>query len=137
MEDKLICFEELSRLVTENLSISQTLPPVLVVDVRNPPEIEKHGKIPGAVNLPLKALDHFLLMPEKDFLAETGFVKSWLKSSLLITHCRSGPRAILAANILMKRGYQRLRIYSGSMLDWVANGGFLEKEGPDQWVTRL
>ena len=64
---KVICYDELSALANRDLKSNKKLPRVLVVDVRNPGEIEKHGKIKNSINLPLKALDNILNMSEEDF----------------------------------------------------------------------
>lgn len=37
--------------------------------------------------------------------------------------CRSGVRVLTADAILKAKGYNHLRIYSGSFKDWVRNGG--------------
>ena len=64
---KVICYDELSALANRDLKSNKKRPRVLVVDVRNPGEIEKHGKIKNSINLPLKALDNILNMSEEDF----------------------------------------------------------------------
>eukprot|EP00091_Calanus_sinicus_P013579 TRINITY_DN30104_c0_g1_i1.p1 TRINITY_DN30104_c0_g1~~TRINITY_DN30104_c0_g1_i1.p1 ORF type:complete len:157 (-),score=43.88 TRINITY_DN30104_c0_g1_i1:108-527(-) len=128
MLQKVIYYDELSALVNKDLKSNKKLPRVLVVDVRNPGEIVKHGKIMNSINLPLKALDNILSMSEEDFFSEVGIKKGELGSCLLVTHCRSGPRGFTAAHILLEHGYTRFRIYSGSLLDWVANGGHVEKD---------
>ena len=107
MLHKVICFAELSALVNRDLKSNKKLPRVLVVDVRNTGEIEKHGKIKNSINLPLKALDNILNMSEEDFFSEVGIKKGELGSCLLVTHCRSGPRGFKAAHILMEHGYTR------------------------------
>merc|ERR1712098_235694 len=94
----------------------------LVVDVRSPAEAEKHGRIPGSVSLPLREMESLLELPEEQFTSKVGISWDQLSSLLLVTYCRSGPRAVKAAKLLQSNGY-RCRIYSGSLLDWVACGG--------------
>ena len=107
MLEKVICYDELSALVKKDLKCNKKLPKLLVVDVRNPGEIVKHGRIMNSINMPLKALENILKMTEEDFFDEFGIKKGELGSSLLVTHCRSGPRAFKAVHILMEHGYTR------------------------------
>jgi len=135
MMEKVIFYEELLALVNKDLKSNKKLPKVLVVDVRNPGEIEKHGKILNAINMPLKALNDILKMSEEEFFEEMGLKKEELSSSLLITYCRSGPRGFKAGHVLHQHGYKSYRVYSGSLLDWVANGGPVERDVEEN--TRL
>ena len=107
MMEKVIFYEELLALVNKDLKSNKKLPKVLVVDVRNPGEIEKHGKILNAINMPLKALENVLKMSEEEFFEEMGLKKEELSSSLLITYCRSGPRGFKAGHVLHQHGYKR------------------------------
>merc|ERR1711874_756870 len=135
MLNRVICYEELLALVNRDLASNRKLPNVLVIDVRNPGEIEKHGRILNAINMPLKALDSILKMSKEEFFQEMGLKKEELRSSLLVTYCRSGPRGFKAAHILRENGFKTFRIYSGSLLDWVANGGPVDREVEEK--TRL
>ena len=107
MLEKVICYEELSALVNRDLKSNRKLPNVLVVDVRNPGEIEKRGRIPNSINMPLKALETVLKMSEENFFDEMGFKKGELSNSLLVTYCRSGPRGFKGAHIFIEQGYTR------------------------------
>ena len=107
MLEKVIHYEELSALVNKNFQSNKTLPKFIVIDVRNPGEIEKHGRIANSVNLPLKSLDATLKLSEDDFFTEVGIKKAKFAESLLVTHCRSGPRGFKAALILNQNGFSR------------------------------
>merc|ERR1712243_331839 len=102
-EDSLICFEELSSLVEAETGTPTSL---LVVDVRSPAEAEKHGRIPGSVSLPLRDLESVLGLPDTQFTSKVGMSRDQVSSLLLVTYCRSGPRAVTAAKILQKNGYR-------------------------------
>ena len=70
MLDKVICYEELAALVNKDLRSNNKLPSVLVLDVRNPGEIEKHGRIKNSVNFPLKSLENILNLLEQHLRAQ-------------------------------------------------------------------
>ena len=71
------------------------------VDVRNPPELQD-GFAPFAVNIPLNEL--------KQRMSELP------KDKDLLVYCRSGRRSELAANALMKAGYDRVYNVLGGFL---------------------
>ena len=73
MLEKVICYEELLALVNMDLRCNKKLPKVIVIDVRNPGEIEKHGRILNAINIPLKAMDNILSMSAEEYFKEMGF----------------------------------------------------------------
>ena len=77
------------------------------MDVRNPGEIEKKGRIRNSVNIPLKSMDATLKLSDDAFFHEVGVHKSFLFNSLVVTHCRSGPRGFKAALILIENGFTR------------------------------
>merc|ERR1712212_585695 len=81
MMERVIFYEELLALVNRDLRSNKKLPKVIVVDVRNPGEIEKHGRILNAINMPLKALDNILKMSEEEFFEEMGLRKKELLPS--------------------------------------------------------
>ena len=60
------------------------------------------------------------------FESKFGFAKPE-KSSPLVTHCKMGGRAGRAADALKEMGFTDVQVYTGSMNDWKANGGPLDK----------
>ena len=85
---------------------------------------------------------------DEEFLAQYGFPKPAKDATNVVIGCRSGRRAATAIGMLEKLGYNSLmyvfvinlflkiyyrkyivshRIYKGSFLDWVANGGPITK----------
>ncbi len=88
-----------------------------ILDVRRPDEFAE-GHIPGARNVTVT-------LHEQDpghaaFIAgvEAAFPS---KDQPLIVYCRSGVRSAAAARILSHAGYEDLRDYSGSWLDWTSD----------------
>jgi rhodanese-related sulfurtransferase len=94
----------------------------LVVDVRDAPEVEKSGKIAGAVNVSRGMLE-FRADPESP-----SHDKNFSRDKNVILYCGSGGRAALAGKLLKDMGYQH--VYNvGAFKDWAESGGAVEKAG--------
>lgn len=92
----------------------------LVLDVRDAPELEKSGKVAGAVHHSRGMLE-FRADPESPF-----FDKNFAKEKTIIIYCASGGRAALAGKVLKDMGYGQ--VYNlGAFKDWAENGGAIEK----------
>ena len=91
----------------------------LVIDVRDAPEIEKSGKIRGAIHIPRGMLE-FRADPESPY-HDKGFDKA--KS--IILYCASGGRSALSGKVLKDMGYTNVHNL-GAFNDWVASGGAVE-----------
>src|SRR5271167_4036581 len=70
----------------------------LVVDVRDAPEVEKSGKVAGAVHISRGMLE-FRADPESPY-----HDKNFVKEKTLILYCGSGGRAALSGKVLKDRG---------------------------------
>jgi rhodanese-related sulfurtransferase len=92
---------------------------VLIVDVRDEPEVAQSGKVAGAVHVPRGMLE---------FRADADsayFDKSFAKDKPVILYCAAGGRAAMAGQALMDMGYEK--VYNmGGFNDWAANGGAVE-----------
>ena len=94
----------------------------LVVDVRDAPEVEKSGKVAGAVNVSRGMLE-FRADPESPY-----HDKSFSKDKTVILYCASGGRSALAGKVLKDMGYDR--VYNlGAFKDWAEGGGAVDKPG--------
>ncbi len=92
----------------------------LVLDVRDAPELEKTGKIAGAVHHSRGMLE-FRADPESPY-----FDKSFAKDKPVIVYCASGGRSALAGKALKDLGYRE--VYNlGAFKDWAESGGAVEK----------
>ncbi|CCO07934.1 rhodanese-like domain-containing protein [Desulforamulus hydrothermalis] len=76
---------------------------MLLIDVREPSEFQE-GYLPGAVNIPLGQLENRLQEISKD--------------KDVVLYCRSGRRSALAADIMVKNGFQRVFNLAGGILSW-------------------
>ena len=91
----------------------------LVVDVRDAPEVEKSGKIPGAVNVSRGMLE-FRADPESPY-----HDKNFDKGKAVIVYCASGGRSALSGKTLKDMGYDNV-FNLGAFKDWVESGGAVE-----------
>jgi rhodanese-related sulfurtransferase len=92
----------------------------LVVDVRDAPEVEKTGKVAGAVHVSRGMLE-FRADPETPY-----HDKNFTKDKAVILYCASGGRAALAGKVLKDMGY--VQVYNlGAFKDWVESGGPVDK----------
>jgi rhodanese-related sulfurtransferase len=92
----------------------------LVVDVRDAPELEKSGKVAGAVHVSRGMLE-FRADPESPYHDE-----NFAKDKTVILYCASGGRAALAGKLLKDMGYAQ--VYNvGAFKDWAESGGAIEK----------
>ena len=92
----------------------------LVVDVRDAPEVEKSGKIPGAVNVSRGMLE-FRADPESPY-----HDKKFSRDKTVILYCASGGRSALSGKVLKDMGYTKV-YNAGGFKDWTDSGGAVEK----------
>ena len=91
----------------------------LVVDVRDAPEVEKSGKVAGAVHVSRGMLE-FRADPETPY-----HDKNFAKDKIVILYCASGGRSALSGKVLKDMGYRE--VYNlGGFKDWVENGGSVD-----------
>jgi rhodanese-related sulfurtransferase len=90
---------------------------VLILDVRDAPEVVASGKIAGAVNVSRGMLE-FRADPESPY-----HDKNFDKGKTVILYCASGGRSALAGKVLKDMGYEK--VYNvGGFKDWT---GAVEK----------
>jgi len=80
---------------------------VFLLDVRRPEELEEHGMIEGAVNIPIDELEARLAEVPKD--------------KAIVTYCMRGGRASRAAETLREAGYDK-PIEFGGITAWKEAG---------------
>jgi rhodanese-related sulfurtransferase len=92
----------------------------LVVDVRDAPELEKSGKVAGAVHHSRGMLE-FRADPESLY-----YDNRFARDKTIIVYCASGGRSALAGKVLKDMGYGQ--VYNmGAFKDWAESGGAVEK----------
>jgi rhodanese-related sulfurtransferase len=91
----------------------------VVVDVRDAPEVEKSGKISGALHVSRGMLE-FRADPDSPYHDKTLH-----KDRPVILYCASGGRAALSGKALKELGFTE--VYNlGAFKDWVENGGQID-----------
>jgi rhodanese-related sulfurtransferase len=93
---------------------------VAFIDVRDLPELERDGKIPGAVHASRGMLE-FHADPESPYHKEV-----FASGKKLILYCASGGRSALAAQRLQEMGLSRVAHVSGGMKAWKEMNGPVE-----------
>ena len=92
----------------------------LIVDVRDAPEVEKSGKVAGAIHVSRGMLE-FRADPDSPYHDE-----NFSKDKTVILYCASGGRSALGGKVLRDMGYEH--VYNlGAFKDWAESGGTIEK----------
>lgn len=91
----------------------------VVIDVRDAPEVEKAGKIQGALHISRGMLEF-----RAD--ADTPYHdKNLTKDKTVILYCASGGRAALGGKVLKDMGYAQV-FNLGAFKDWAESGGAVD-----------
>ncbi|PHH84059.1 hypothetical protein CDD83_2559 [Cordyceps sp. RAO-2017] len=98
---------------------------VVIIDVREPPEMLATGKIPGSVSMPMTSLAEGLRAPDHEFEHRYGFERPPRDAHLLF-YCRAGVRARSAAALARRAGWESVGEYTGSWMDWEKHRGPVE-----------
>jgi rhodanese-related sulfurtransferase len=104
--------QEARRMVAERNAV--------IIDVRDLPELQANGKIPGSVHIPRGMLE---------FRADGSTQyhdKHLAQDRPIILHCASGGRSALGGKTLKDMGYRDVHNLGG-FKDWVDSGGEVEK----------
>lgn len=92
----------------------------LVLDVRDAPEVEKSGKVQGAVHVSRGMLE-FRADPDSPY-----HDKKFDRARPIIVYCASGGRSALSGKTLKDMGYSE--VYNlGAFKDWAEAGGEIEQ----------
>lgn len=99
---------------------------VVIVDIRDPREIERDGRIPGAFACTRGMLE-FWIDPESPY-AKPAFQQD----KKFIFHCAGGLRSALAAKTAQDMGLKPVAHIAGGYAAWRDAGGPTEKLEPRQ-----
>lgn len=95
-------------------------PGVLLVDLRDIRELQREGKISGAVHIPRGMLE-FWIDPD------SPYYKSYFDhASEIIFYCNKGWRSALASYAVQEMGVEHIAHMSGGFGRWVADIGAVE-----------
>jgi rhodanese-related sulfurtransferase len=108
------------RLTPDDAKAMMATGDVLVVDVRDAPEVAAGGKVAGAINVSRGMLE-FRADPQSPY-----HNPAFAPDRTVILYCASGGRSALSGKVLKDLGYAR--VYNlGAFKDWAAAGGAVEQ----------
>jgi rhodanese-related sulfurtransferase len=96
---------------------------VTIVDIRDPRELQREGRIPGSFHAPRGMLE-FWVDPESPY-----FKPIFGEERTFLIHCASGWRSLLATELLQRMGLERVANLKGGLAAWKAANGPLEAMG--------
>ena len=99
-------------------------PDVVIVDIRDPREIERDGKIPGAFSCTRGMLE-FWIDPQSPYAKPI-----FQEDKKFIFHCAGGLRSALAAKTAQDMGLKPVAHMGGGFAAWRDAGGPIEKWEP-------
>jgi rhodanese-related sulfurtransferase len=105
---------------------SAPTPDTILIDTREPAELETTGTIPSSINIPIKSQPDSFFISAEEFEDRFGFDRPE-KGTAVVFYCRSGVRSRAAAELARQAGWRNIAEYTGSWLDWEKNGG--KREG--------
>ena len=95
-------------------------PDVLLVDIRDPRELEREGKVPGAFHCPRGMLE-FWIDPTSPYYKDAfGADKNY------VFFCAGGMRSVLATKVAQDMGLKPVAHIIGGFGAWKAAGGPVE-----------
>jgi rhodanese-related sulfurtransferase len=97
---------------------------VVIVDLRDPREIEREGRIPGAFSCPRGMLE-FWIDPASPYAKPI-----FQGDKKFVFHCASGWRSALAAKTAQEMGLKPVAHIGGGFTGWREAGGAVEKVEP-------
>jgi rhodanese-related sulfurtransferase len=96
----------------------------VIVDLRDPREIEREGRIPGSFSCPRGMLE-FWIDPESPYAKPI-----FQQDKTFIFHCASGWRSALAAKTAQDMGLKPVAHMGGGFTAWRDAGEAVEKVAP-------
>ncbi len=103
-------------------------PKRILIDVREPSELQSTGKIPGSYNLPISSGPDAFFLPAEEFEERFGWQKPGEEAEVIF-YCKAGVRSRAAASLAGQAGFGgKIGEFPGSWIEWEANGGKAEKE---------
>ncbi|KAI3402144.1 hypothetical protein diail_73 [Diaporthe ilicicola] len=119
-ESRIWGFEDIQKLTRDSK------PNVVVVDVREPGELESTGRVPGAINIPVTSQPDSFHITEEEFEDRFGYPRPG-KDDEVVFYCKAGVRSRAAAGLAKAAGWSKVGEYPGSWLDWAGKGGEVQR----------
>ncbi|KAL7033791.1 hypothetical protein ACKWTF_007723 [Chironomus riparius] len=98
---------DLTKFVTyEEIKELPSYPAKMLIDVREPKELEETGRIPTSINIPLKVVTETLELSTHEFVNRFRRLKPTIWTEVIFT-CRSGKRAEDACEMARNLGFKK------------------------------
>jgi rhodanese-related sulfurtransferase len=97
----------------------------ILIDTREPAELQATGTIPGSLNIPVTSQPDAFFVTAEEFEDRFGFERPG-KEQEVVFYCKAGVRSRAAAELARQAGWKSVGEYPGSWLDWEGNGGARE-----------
>lgn len=115
--------------IIETVPVEQALslhgdPGVVFVDLRDPREIAREGRIPGAFSCPRGMLE-FWVDPDSPYAKPV-----FQEDRRFLFFCAAGWRSALATRTVQEMGLERVAHIGGGFAAWKASGGAVEMPPP-------
>ncbi len=104
-------------------------PDVVIVDIRDPRELQREGRIPGSFHAPRGMLE-FWVDPDSPYHKPI-----FSEDKSFIIHCASGWRSLLATDVLQRMGLAPVFNLKGGFSAWKDAGGTVEMPEPKPETT--
>jgi len=111
-----------------NAHLAKPNPNRILIDTREPSELQATGTIPGSLNIPITSKPDSWFISAEEFEDRFGFERPG-KEQEVVFYCRSGVRSRAAAELARQAGWEKVVEYPGSWLDWEKRGGGKEPAG--------
>lgn len=108
--------QEIENLLPEQAHAEIANGNAIVIDIREPEEVNQNGKIAGSINAPRGMLE---------FYADSSMPyhkPEFNKEKRIILYCASSGRSALAAKTLKEMGYSNVAHIEGGINAWKASG---------------
>jgi rhodanese-related sulfurtransferase len=117
-----------AKLVVETITAVDAIrlldsPEIIFIDLREDAELQKEGKIPGAIHSARGMLE-FVIDP-----TTSDHVPAFSSGKKLLFYCASGGRSVLAASTALNMGLTQVAHMEGGIRAWKAAGGPIEASG--------
>ena len=99
---------------------------VVFVDLRDPREIEREGRIPGSFSCPRGMLE-FWVDPDSPYAKEV-----FAERKRFLFYCASGWRSALATKTVQDMGLENVAHVAGGYMAWKKAGGPVETPTPHE-----
>lgn len=125
---RIYTFSEIQDLSSSSSSTDAPDAHRILIDVREPGELQSTGRIPGAQNLPVSSGADGFFLPADEFEERFGFPKPDAKTDEVIFYCKAGVRSRAASALALQAGFAaKVGEYPGSWIEWAEMGGEVQR----------